>query len=437
MRKLLKKYKPLTILLVLGFLLRIVLSIQIYSGDVNNHISWGRDIVENGTRGIYEREFAIRYGTMTPTYPPIPLFFFTPPYYLYDATYKVSWMLNLKYPIFPSNLIFFLEDQDTLPAYLKTPAIFADLFLAVVIYAFVKRILKDKEKLALVFSALVIFNPAFIYSSAYWGQIESTPLVFLMLSFYLLLFSKRAYLSAVFLTLAFLTKQTSIIFAPIFSIVYLRQFGFRKSVNGFLISLAVFFVAFLPFYKSGNILTFPYLTYWNKIQTGSGSDYVTDHAFNTWALLTGLGKISDKTQFIALSYRVWGYLMFSGLLLITLPKLIIEKIDKKSVLMAGVIVSMGAFLLLTRMHSRYITQALPFILLLAAYGLKSGKKKLLYLYIFVSAFLFINMYHNWWAPRIDVLVTVVSNMLFINSMIVLLIAAFIVLIYKYFRKEYT
>jgi len=370
MKKVLKNNKLLLILLSLGLLLRLVLSIQIYSGDVNNHISWGKDIVENGTSGIYEREFAERYGTMTPTYPPIPLAFFTPSYFLYDYVYKTSWKLNLEYPMFPSNFIFFLEDQDTLPAFLKLPSIFADLFLAVVVFVFVKKILKGKEKSALLFASLVLFNPAFMYSSAYWGQIESTPLVFLMLSFYFLMFSKRAYYTAIFMTLALLTKQTTIIFIPIFAIIYFKKYGLTTSIKGFVLSLFVFFLAFLPFYKSGNIITFPYLTYWNKIQTGSGSDYVTDHAFNMWALLTGLGKISDSTRFALSTYRVWGYLLFIGLFAATLPKLAIKKINKQGVLLVGTIIAIGAFLFLTRMHSRYLAQALPFVLILAAYKKK-------------------------------------------------------------------
>ena len=249
-RKAIKKNKILLILISLGLILRLIISVQIYSGDVNNHISWGKDVVENGSSGIYEREFAVRYGTMTPTYPPIPLFFFTPSYYLYDYIYDLSWKLNLAQPLFPSNFIFFLEDQDTLPAFLKIPSIIADILLAFIIYKFVKKIVKGKEKLALVFASFVLFNPAFIYSSAYWGQIESTPLVFLMLSFYFIMFSKRAYLPAIFLTLALLTKQTTIIFVPIFAIIYFKKFGDAVCLTSSAVALFVFFLAFLPFYKS-------------------------------------------------------------------------------------------------------------------------------------------------------------------------------------------
>jgi Gpi18-like mannosyltransferase len=303
--------------------------------------------------------------------------------------------------------------------------------LAVVVFAFVKKILKGKKKSALLFASLVLFNPALIYSSAYWGQIESTPLVFLMLAFYFLMFSKRAYLSAIFLTLALLTKQTTIIFIPIYAIIYFKKYGLMGSIKGSAASLFVFFLAFLPFYKSGNIITFPYLTYWNKIQTGSGSDYVTDHAFNMWALLTGLGKISDSTRFALSTYRVWGYLIFIGLFAATLPRLAIKKINKQNILLVGTIIAIGAFLFLTRMHSRYLAQALPFVLVLAAY-----KKIYFYLYAFLSAFLFINMYHNWWAPRVDLFVNLFSSTYFINSMIVALIGIFFALLYKYLRTDY-
>ena len=123
------KNKILIYLLLFGLLLRLFLSIQIYSGDVNNHIAWGYDIYNFGTQGVYSREFFSKYGTLAPTYPPIPLYLFTASYVIYDFAYKTSWNLNSTVQMFPSNLIFFFEDQDTLPAFLKLPGIFSDLLL--------------------------------------------------------------------------------------------------------------------------------------------------------------------------------------------------------------------------------------------------------------------------------------------------------------------
>src|SRR3989344_6463583 len=134
----------LIILIFAGLILRLFLSVQIYSGDVNNHIAWGKDIQKNGLKGVYSREFFPAYGTLAPTYPPVPLYLFTATYALYDWVYKTSWELNNAFPLFPSNLIFFLEDQDTLPAFMKIPAIVSDVALATVIYFFTNKFIGAK-----------------------------------------------------------------------------------------------------------------------------------------------------------------------------------------------------------------------------------------------------------------------------------------------------
>jgi Gpi18-like mannosyltransferase len=305
------KNHKLLLLLIAGLLLRLLISFQTYSGDVNNHISWGKDVLANGTQGIYGREFMPAYGTLTPTYPPIPIFLFTVSQALYDWTYNTSWYLNNTCKVFPSNFIFFLEDQDTLPAFHKLPAIFADIGLAFLTYLLVKKIVKkDNEKYGLFAASLVLFNPAFFYNSAYWGQIEAIPLFFLLCSLYLLFYKENYLLNAFTFSLALLTKQAVIIFIPVYALLFYMKFGLLKSVKGVLVNILTFLLLFFPFYDKGSVLYFPFSTYWNKIQTGSGSDYVVDHAFNFWSLTTGPGKIHDYLVPFLLSYRNWGYLIF-------------------------------------------------------------------------------------------------------------------------------
>src|SRR3990167_5835544 len=192
-------------LFILGLVLRLLLSTQIYSGDVNNHVSWGQDILKNGPVGIYEREFMSRYGTLTPTYPPIPLVLFTLSQGAFDWASRTAWDTNLKYPLFPSQIVWWLQDQDTQPAFHKVWAIAADVGIAWLIY-----ITTRKRWLA----ALVLFNPAFFYNSASWGQIESVPVFFLVAAF----LTRRPILSATSFILALLTKQSSIIFIPLYVI---------------------------------------------------------------------------------------------------------------------------------------------------------------------------------------------------------------------------
>ncbi len=394
-----------------GLVLRIILSLQIYSGDVNNHISWGQDILKNGTAGIYEREFMFRYGTLTPTYPPIPLLFFTLSQGMFDNIAHTAWNLNLKFPIFPSQIIWWLQDQDTQPAFHKIWAITADIGIAWLIYVTTRNRW---------LTALVLFNPAFFYNSASWGQIESVPVFLLMAAF----LTRRPFLSAISFTLALLTKQSSIIFIPIYALFFWRQFGFTLSLKSAAIGIAVFWLSFLPFYQSGNMLTFPFTTYWNKIQTGSGSDYVVDHAFNFWTIISGLGKISDSKVFLFnQSYSTWGYFFFGICLLFIITR------KSFSIFPAATLTTLSAFFFLTRMHERYMLPALAFLILWVY-----RDRRLLPVFVYLSVFHWLNLYHNWWYPRLPALVTLLSVTLNIQILTVVAIACFIWLSWRYVRN---
>lgn len=394
-----------------GLVLRIILSLQIYSGDVNNHISWGQDILKNGTTGIYEREFMFRYGTLTPTYPPVPLLLFTLSQGAFNWVSRTAWDTNLKYPLFPSQIIWWLQDQDTQPAFHKIWAIIADIGIAYLVYAITR-----KYWLA----ALVLFNPAFFYNSASWGQIESVPVFFLMAAF----LTRRPFLSAFSFTLALLTKQSSIIFIPVYVLFFWRQFGFTLSLKSAAIGIVAFWLSFLPFYNSGNMLTFPFTTYWNKIQTGSGSDYVVDHAFNFWTIISGLGKISDSKVFLFnQTYAIWGYFFFVSCLLFIISR------KRFSIFPAATLIALSAFFFLTRMHERYMLPALAFLVLWIY-----RDRRLLPVFLYLSVFHWLNLYHNWWYPRWPALVSLLTPAVNIQIITLLAIVSFIWLSWQYAKN---
>ncbi|MEK7090940.1 MAG: hypothetical protein AAB887_00350 [Patescibacteria group bacterium] len=387
------------LLFLAGLILRIFLSLQIYSGDVNNHVSWGRDILKFGPAGVYQREFMSRYGTLTPTYPPVPLLLFTLSQGAFNWVSRTAWDTNLKYPLFPSQIVWWLQDQDTQPAFHKIWAIAADIGIAWLVYTVTK-----KRWLA----ALVLFNPAFFYNSASWGQIESVPVFFLVAAF----LTRRPFLSAVSFTLALLTKQSSIIFIPLYTLFFYRRFGMTQSIKSAVVGLAIFLLAFLPFAAP------PLATYWHIIQTGSGSDYVVDHAFNFWALTTGLGKIPDA------NYRVWGYSLFGACLFFILSRKSI------SVFPAATLIVMAAFFLLTRMHERYLLPALVFLIFWLA-----RDRRLLPVFIYLSLFHWLNLYHNWWYPRWPALVALLTPIFNIQILTLVALLAFIWLLWRYYARD--
>lgn len=422
--------KKILLLLVLGLLMRLILSFQFYSGDVNNHISWAKDVLSNGTLGIYDREFYFRYGTLTPNYPPVMLFAFTFFYWLYGVLYSAAIWLNNTIPVFPSNLIYFFQGLTTIPAFLKIPAIFADIGIAYYTYLFAKK-LDVQEKWSLVGASFVLFNPAFFYNSALWGQVDSIPVFFVLASFYSLLYRKMLILSSILFSLALLSKQTAVIFVPIFFFAIARYCGIRQIYVSVVSILLTFLVTFLPFIGLTKVVS-TLDVYSTKILTNSVSDYVTYHAFNFWTLFVGYEKVHDFNTFLlSFSYRLWGFVLFGVFSLMALIKVWGEKGPQSVISIAGV-VSFAAFLFLTRLHERHLEPALPFLLLIAI-----QHKKLLPLFIFISFFHFANLYHDWWAPRFDPFVVILSQMVVVKSLVVLLLISFIVFLGVVFLNKHS
>lgn len=404
----------LIILLICGSIFRLGISRFIYSGDLNNHIVWGQTITKHGGAGAYDREYQT---VMQPTYPPLSLFAFTTSYWTYNQIYSLSSWLNKQFDFFPSKFIWWLEDQNTLPAFEKIIAIVSDMGIAVLIYRLVLR-LKAKPALAAIAAGGYLFNPVVWYNSALWGQIETFPLFWTLLAIWLLDRGKLK-LGHLSFAAALLSKQSSIIFIPFIGFLSLKRFGLRKTVEGILIELVAVYLAYLPFLKSLDIL-WPIKVYIHRLQVGSGSDYVTDHAFNLWVFSSHLQKIPDT-----LWQRMLGAGLFITGVILGLPKLF-KQPNLKSLLSLMGQASLLSFLVLTRMHERYLAPALPFLAILSA-----TSRWYWPIYVFVSLVHLLNMYHNWWVPTIPVWVSFISQWPVIYSLVIILVLSWIGWVVRY------
>ncbi|OGK15488.1 hypothetical protein A2774_04305 [Candidatus Roizmanbacteria bacterium RIFCSPHIGHO2_01_FULL_39_12c] len=449
--------KNLFLLLFLGLIFRIFISFQTFSGDVTNHMIWGEDAVRNGFSGFYDRNFEKLYGHTSANYPPLIILIFALLYQVKNWIYQLAWFLNLHVPVFPSNLIYFLQNFNYFPYLLKLPAILADIGIAYISYLLIKKINDKNRSISNIVSILVLFNPAYFYNSAYWGQIDSIPLFFVLSSFYYLIFRSKTVLSWGLFTLGLLSKQTAIIFAPLFLITQyvirnevknptpvksVRNKNLRTSIIN---SAFIFWLFFLPFYKTGNIITFPLSIYLNKILLVSGIPYTSNHAFNFWYLLTGSrATLASKIFLFSLSYEIWGYMIVGVLSLFILIRLICHScliaprspnneaafrmVFSIKVFYAGCLLSLASFLFLTKIHERHLILALPFLLIASI-----KNKYLLISYLFISLFSFVNMYHNWWSPKFPVLKNILQSDIFLKIITLTLIQVFVLLLFKYMK----
>lgn len=377
----------LLLVLALSLILRILISTSIYSGDLNNHVGWGRSIIAHGFADAYDRDYV---GIMQPTYPPVALYAFTTSVGLYQWLNGLIINFNKTIDIFPSQLVWVMEDQNVEPAFTKVITIVTDLGIGVLIYIFTLRI-SQKKKFALLMCSLYVFNPAVWYISALWGQIESVPLFFILLGIYYL--RKNFVVSVIAITFAILSKQTSIIFLPFYIWIVYKKHGLSKSFQGLFIALITFWLMYMPFNSNpGNIL-FPVSVYINRLQTGSGSVWISDHAFNLWALYSRLEKIPDSTTIIGIPTMIIGYIAFLIFSSFVFIKFIRQKYS--SIFIAMATVSLIAFMVLTKMHERYSSPAIPLTLLAAI-----KKPWLIFVYVIVSIAHLLNVYHEWYFPRI-------------------------------------
>ena len=423
------KKHPLFWLIISGLLLRLTLLFIDYSWDVNNHIAWAKDLHNRGFQGFYETQSSEVYATLYPNYPPLSLFIFYLVYPLQSFIYSIAWWLNLAIPLFPSKLIFFIKDRAFLAGLMKLPAIFTDLAIAWLSYLIAKKILLKNKRVQMLIPSLILFNPAFFFNSGLWGQIDSIPIFFALGSFYLLLFTRRFIASGIFMTFALLVKPTALIYLPIYIALLFMKFGLKNFLKTFIAVNLIFWFAFLPFYKSGNnLLSFPYNIYLEKILSTQSLPYVTNGAFNFWVLVTWFNGIKDTSTFIlGLSYRVWGYLIVG---IFTLFILICSKqrsrLSRDDVFYSIFLLAFAAFLFLTKMHERYSLLPLAFLLIAAI-----KKQKLLKWFSILSLVSFLNHYHSWPVPKIEILVKVIFNPLVVVILSLLNVILFLYLLSKH------
>ncbi|MEK7109863.1 MAG: hypothetical protein AAB876_01430 [Patescibacteria group bacterium] len=388
------KANILLLIFLAGLLIRLLLMFTYSSFDINNHISWAQDLYNRGFSGFYETQSKEVYAWLYPNYPPLAVFIFYLVFIIKQPVFNLLWWLNLKIPLFPSKIFTFLGTREYTVGFYKIPAILFDLILAYLCYLFAKKLYpKDKQKHILIIS-LILFNPIFIYVSSLWGQIESIALSFLLISIYLLVFSKKPIISFVFFVLSFLVKPVIIIFSPVYLIYFLKNYGWKKLFFSLIIGNLVFWLSFLPFYKYGNIFTYPYITYFNKIILSQSMRNVSNSAFNFWTIFPGLMNVKDSIKIVGpLSYKAIGFLLVC-ISYIVITSLYLKKAKNITVFFYLLFLTGFSYIMFsTRMHERYWIYLLPFLFLI---GLK--ERKYLRWTIFLSILFFLNIFHAWSAP---------------------------------------
>jgi len=390
---------------LIGLLIRLSLLFTASGFDINNHIVWAKDMTIHGLAGFYQTVSSEVYCCLYPNYPPLILYIFYPFYHLKDVLFDIAWWLNTNIGVFPSKIMFYLGKREFLQAVMKLPGVLFDILLFYALFLFAKKIVPKDKKIFAKTAIFIFLNPTFIYLSALWGQVDSANLFFIVLSFYLLFYEKRPYLSAVAITFSLLVKPTVIIFLPAYFLYYFDKFGWKKSLIALITVILVFWIAFMPFYKGGSIFLFPYLIYLQKIIGGQSIDRLTNSAFNFWAIFPSLSHLNDRVRFLgSISYRAFSviivFIVYTVVFLKSFLQMVREKTAAKNkIIIFSMLIAAFAFIMFfTRMHERYFVYLLPWVFLLSC-----AEKKFRKWLIVLNIVFFLNVYFAWSLPYTDLI----------------------------------
>lgn len=343
------KDRFLTLTLALGLLIRLALSILPgFKFDIDTWFAWAQRLNEVGFPNFYSDKI---WTTYTPGF-------------LYILAF-LGYLKNLLQ--IPDGYFFIV---------LKLPSIIAEVMTGYISYLIIPN--KHWKKIALIF---VIFNPAFIFNSAVFGQFDGLFSLVLLLSVYFLI-QKRLVLSSIFYALAFSLKPQAIIVIPVFLFFMLKNLSIKNIIKLTLPAILTTELSFLPFFST-NLINGPVNLILNILNT---YPYASIFAYNLWGIF-GFW-VPDNKAFLNTSYQNWGYILLIFFWVVVIYVYI--KIKKLSFFALAVLSSLSFFFLVTRMHERYLYPSLIFLILFAT--LKKSKL-LLYFVLILTIIHFLDLYY--------------------------------------------
>jgi hypothetical protein len=368
-------------LLFVAFLLRIVLiGADGFRNDVSSFEGWTLTLVEHPLRDFYKAAGFADY----------------PPGYFF-----VLWIVGHIYKL----LVHSDPGFGALKIAVKLPAILMDLVDSLLIFAIVRRF----SSLAWAFAAaaLCALNPATIFISAYWGQVDSVAAGVVLGALLLVVWSDGAKgrASIVALAGACLLLAYSILIKPPASVLIplflLHAFTgpdretLRRRLTGTALGAAAGFalaylsaIAFQPAFDPQT--AFGWLI--QRYQYGSGVyAYNSVNAFNLYTIRSNFWE-SDSGLWPVVTFGLpqwaWGIALVvaaSALVLVAYA----QKKTPQAFLEAACLLSLAFFVLSTRMHERYVFNGLILAIPLIALG-----RRYRYASAVLSFTLFVNLLYS-------------------------------------------
>ncbi len=322
--------------IILVFLaLNVNLFLEGYHGDLQGQQTWGNQALKNGVSSLYAEH--------TTDYPPL---------YLYVLKFN-AW-LNLRLfrnsEVMTRNYVFISKIIPTV----------CNLIIGLGIFAHFR---KRSFKKALLGMCLYLFNPAIIYNTAYWGQVDSVNALFMFFCIVFLV-NERYMWSTICISLAILTKIQSIILLPLVLAVVLVNSERKDIFKMLFANTAVVLTVLMPFIRGGVIVQLVRRCLFSV----GWQPYVTANAYNIWFLVSPrapedwLTTLRDTYTLSGISLRSIGFA-----LIIAYTLLIVYQVlkNKKNAVIAAAGMTLAFFILPTEIHERYLFPLFPLLSLIA------------------------------------------------------------------------
>jgi len=350
--------KSILIILLIALLLRLILSFLFNAGhptDINNFKAWSMEITKRGAFNFFQP-------------PPQGVWCDYPPLYLY-VLYAVGSVYKLFDPLFQH------WGSVSFTAFIKFPAIIAEVINVYLIFYISRRFVPFA--IAASVATFYSFQPAMIYESAIWGQMDSVSLLFLLLGT-LFLIDKKYTFALLATAVNILIKPQGVILLPFILFVIVYNKAFKQLAIGTVLSFTLAFLVTLPITNSiTNVIPWLWSHY---IAQADLYPYSSIQSFNLWGL-TGLWKVDSRTL-LGITHKTWGLILFCGFYIFSCyyyvknikikPEDDEPKYDRNavSIIFASTLILLAFFFLPTRMHERYLFVGLSFLGLATALNFK-------------------------------------------------------------------
>lgn len=277
----------------------------------------------------------------------------------------------------------------------KVPGILADLGIGALLYAVVARL--GGKALGLLAAALYVLDPATIFISAVWGQVDAVAGFFALLAIYALLRSgddergtmRWSLLAWTAFSYSLLIKPQAAVLIPLllayaFVGTRWRATSLRAAGAGILAAFGLAWLVAVPFHPSFDpvaVLAWLYERY----QFGASVYPVNSaNAMNLWTITAPFWQ-SDSATIFGIPQGLWGIgLVVAATALVTWRYL--QERTEGALLEAAAIALLAFYMLATRMHERYSFDGVLFCI--AAIGVA---RRYLWGAIVLSIVLFVNL----------------------------------------------